>query len=114
MSNIKGKEVREFVWDVCGILAALDISETEPGSDCTEEELRDRYSIALLTNPSLFNLLDGRVLPSLPRQVVDFIETTIEAFGYIRCGSVRYIEALLMNPNLCKMATDGVGVVVKL
>lgn len=104
MSKIKGEDVKEFVWGVCDILADLDVSEAEPGQDFDKDALQDRYSIAFLTNPSLFKLLHN--LCSI-HQVVDFVESTITAFGYIPCGSVLYIEALLRNPGLYKMVTGG-------
>ena len=100
MSKIKGEDVKELVWGVCEILAELDITEAEPGHEYTKEELQDRYSIAFLTNPSLFELLDNEVSM---HKIVDFIESTTEGFGYIPCGSVKYIEALLMNAGLFKM-----------
>lgn len=102
MSKIKGEDVKEFVWGVCEILAELDVTESEPGSDYDKDELQDRYSTAFLTNPALFDLLDN--LCSI-NQVVDFIESTIKGFGHIPCGSVKYIEALLMNASLFKMVT---------
>lgn len=104
MSRIKGEDVKEFVWGVCETLAELDVTETEPGNEYDKDTLQDRFSIAFLTNPSLFDLLDN--LCSI-NQVVEFIELTINGFGHIPCGSVQYIEALLMNPGLFKMVTGG-------
>jgi len=100
MSKIKGEDVKEFVWGVCELLASQDGDDLEPGHDYDKDELQDRYSIAFLTNPSLYLCLHNLI--SI-QQVVDFIDATIEAFGYIPCGNVRYIEALLMNPSLFKM-----------
>lgn len=100
MSKIKVEDVKDFVWGVCELLASQDITESEPGQDYDKEELQDRYSIAFLANPSLFDLLHNLI--SI-HQVVDFIDATIEAFGHIPCGNVKYIEALLMNPSLFKM-----------
>ncbi len=102
MSKISGEDVKEYVWGVCEKLAALDVTEEEPGRDVDKEAIQDRYSTAFLTNSSLFDLLDN--LCSI-QETVDFIEATIEAFGYIPCGSVKYIEALLMNSSLFKMMT---------
>lgn len=110
MSRINREDVREFVWSVCEQLAELDVTESEPGSDYNKDELQDRYSVAFLTNSSLFDLLYNEC--SI-QETVDFIESTIEGFGHIPCGSVLYIEALLKNPSLFKMITEGLGKVVK-
>lgn len=104
MSKIKGEDVKELVWGVCEILTDLKATVAKSGIDYTKEELQDRYSIAFLTNPSLFDLLDSEC--SI-HKIVDFIESTIEGFGYIPCGSVNYIEALLRNPGLFKMVASG-------
>lgn len=108
MSKIKGEDVKELVWGVCEILADLEVTETKPGIGYDKDELQDRYSIAFLTNPSLFDLLDDEVSIN---KVVDFIESIIKGFGYIPCGSVKYIEALLVNPGLFKMVASGRRVV---
>jgi len=110
MNRIKGEDVSEFVWGVCKELAELDVTETEPGDRYDEGVLQDRYSVAFLTNPSLFDLLDNLCAIS---QVVEFVEATIMAFGHIPCGSVKYIEALLMNPSLFKMMYGRLGLVQK-
>ena len=110
MSKIKGEEVKEFVWGVCEELADIDVTESEPGVNYDKDKIQDRYSVAFLTNPSLFDLLDNLCAIS---QVVDFVETTINAFGHIPCGSVLYIEALLKNPNLFKMMYGRSGLVQK-
>lgn len=110
MSEIEGMKVVVFVWEICKRLAELDVTEAEPGRDYSKEELQDRYSVALLTNSSLFTFIYYEIPLSL---VVDFIENTINAFGHIPCGSVKYIEALLANGGLCKMVVGSTGVVVK-
>lgn len=110
MSRIKGEDVKELVWGVCEILTDLDVTEAEPDTDYDKDELQDRFSIAFLTNPALFDLLNNEVSM---HKIVDFIESTIEGFGCIPCGSVQYIEALLMNPGLFKMVTGGLGMVMK-
>jgi len=108
MSKIKGEDVKEFVWGVCEILAELDVTEAEPGENYDKDKLQDRFSIAFLTNSSLFDLLDN--LCSI-NQVVEFIESTVAGFGHIPCGSALYIEALLMNPSLFKMIEGDMKVV---
>lgn len=98
MSRIKGEEIRDFVWSVCEVLADFDMIEMEPGEDYDEDALRDRFSIALLSNPSLCNLAQIK-----PAAVINFINETIAAFGHIPCGSVKYIESLLSNPSIMPM-----------
>ncbi len=110
MSKISGEDVKEYVWGVCEQLADLDVTEEEPGRDFDKVEIQDRFSIAFLTNPSLFDLLYNECSM---QTVVDFVDATIDAFGYIPCGSIEYIEALLKNSSLFKLVTGGLGVVVK-
>lgn len=107
MSRIKGEEIRDFVWSVCNALAELDVTEMAPGEDYDKVALRDLFSIALLSNPSLCNLVQIK-----PAAVISLIDDTIAAFGHIPCGSVKYIESLLSNPSIVLMVFPR-GIVMK-
>jgi len=111
--SIEPKDVQEFVWNVADALALSSGTEVGENEENTYGAAQDRFSVALLGNATLFDLLDDGICP---REVVSYIESVIKACEHIpprERDNARYIEALLSNPNLHKMIFGREGVVVK-
>lgn len=69
-----------------------------PGSNYSGEEIYSRYLMALLSNPSLAELV------SIPSEtIVNFIVAVIEKLELPPYGHVPYIAKLLSNPCLTKV-----------